>query len=194
MHVDADLLPILGEPLAVEFANTWYESSEESFDFLVAPEWIAAWFERMSDRIPGRVPRRLAVGDITALLAVRDATREILRAATVRTTPASRSIAVLNRVARSVPTIYEARVDGARIRAEVTVSGKGFTSIVAALAIESIAFCAGPDYSRVRRCEAPNCPMFFVQEHHKRRFCHEGCAHRARQARYYRSLQAGGLA
>jgi hypothetical protein len=31
--------------------------------------------------------------------------------------------------------------------------------------------------------------MFFVQRHHKRRFCHEGCAHRARQARYYRSHQ-----
>ena len=29
------------------------------------------------------------------------------------------------------------------------------------------------------------CPMFFVKDHHKRRFCHEGCAHRARQARYY---------
>ncbi|MFF5229693.1 CGNR zinc finger domain-containing protein [Dactylosporangium sp. NPDC000521] len=39
---------------------------------------------------------------------------------------------------------------------------------------------------RSGRCESPACCLFFVQHHPRRRYCHESCAHRDRQARYYR--------
>jgi predicted RNA-binding Zn ribbon-like protein len=71
-------------------------------------------------------------------------------------------------------------------------SGGKFEVLVARLAAGAITFLAGTELELVRRCGHPDCQMFFVQQHHRRRFCHESCAHRARQARYYLARTAAG--
>jgi predicted RNA-binding Zn ribbon-like protein len=48
----------------------------------------------------------------------------------------------------------------------------------------AIELVAGPDGTLVRRYAHAGCEMLFVQRHHRRHFCHESCAHRARQSRY----------
>lgn len=189
MDLDIDSLPLLGEPLAVELANTLYESPDETIDFLATSEWIVAWFDRAVATSPARLPRRLDRSQVDAVRAVRNAVHMALTAVSNPGLPAPvEAVSTLNRYCGAVPCRYQLTWPQDRPpTAHVTPSGRGFDAAIAFVSIECVAFIAGADLANVRRCDGPGCPMFFVQRHHKRRFCHDGCAHRARQARYYRN-------
>jgi predicted RNA-binding Zn ribbon-like protein len=189
MDLDVRAFPLLGEPVAVELANTRYESREETIDFLATSPWIVAWFDHAVVPSPVRMPRRLDRTQVDAVRAVRDAVHMAMAAVSVPGAPVpAKTVSTLNRYGSAVPCRYRLTwARGLPPTARVIPSGRGFDVAIAFLAIECVAFIAGADLARVRRCDAPDCPMFFVQRHHKRRFCHDGCAHRARQARYYRN-------
>jgi predicted RNA-binding Zn ribbon-like protein len=187
VHLGVDDFPLLGEPLAVELANTLYESPHETIDFLATSEWIVAWCDLAVGSSPAHMPRRLDRSQVDAVGAVRNAVHMALMAVSV---PGLRvpveAVSTLNRYCGAASCRYQ--LTWTRDRpptAQVAPSGRRFDAAIAFLSIECVAFIAGADLARVRRCDGPDCPMFFVQRHHKRRFCHDGCAHRARQARYY---------
>jgi predicted RNA-binding Zn ribbon-like protein len=62
----------------------------------------------------------------------------------------------------------------------------GDTALLGDLATACIELLTDDRARLLRRCEGPDCCLFFVQHHPRRRYCHESCAHRDRQARYYR--------
>jgi predicted RNA-binding Zn ribbon-like protein len=180
----ADDLPLLGtEPFAVEFANALYDGADERFDVFDDVPATAAWFFHVGDRA-GIPPTPHIDGSLLSdLRDVRAAVRCLLDP-----TCADRAtmIAVLNAAAcRSA--CHVALIDGTRPRWELRHAGDSPDAFVAAIASRLIQFVADPAAMRVRRCARPGCPMLYVPTHRSRRFCHESCAHRARQARYYRS-------
>jgi predicted RNA-binding Zn ribbon-like protein len=197
MDIDPELLPLIGEPLPVEFANTLYLRPGHETDFLSSSPWIVAWFDRVATESPSPIPRQLTEVRSGEIRAVRNAMHGVLSAVTLARSSGRRlalppgAVGKLNETAGQVRCRYRLSWnEGENPSVDVMPIGRGFDVACSYLAIECLSFIAGPDLDRVQRCDGPDCPMFFVQKHHKRRFCQEGCAHRARQARYYRAQRA----
>lgn len=197
MDQEAEQFPIVGEPLPVEFANTLYLRPGYETDFLATSPSVVTWFDLVAVGSPSPIPRHLSQERCNELRTIRDAVHGILTAVTQARTSGrpvevpTQAVAALNAGIGDVGARYVLSWSkGARPSAAVQSTGRGFAAARSFLAIEAASFVAGPNLERVRQCDGPDCPMFFVQHHHKRRFCHEGCAHRARQARYYWSQRA----
>jgi predicted RNA-binding Zn ribbon-like protein len=168
-----DDLPLLGEPPAIELANTWYGAGDEAADYLAEPEVAQRWVAAVLQGAPA--------GDLVGLRALRDATRTLLAARCDGIPLDPRAVEVVNaHAARACAHVALVVAEGA---ASSRVSFRG--DAAARLATSCVEVLTGPD--PLRRCEGPGCTMFFAQGHGRRRFCHDGCSHRARQRRYLRS-------
>ncbi len=189
--VDLDLMPLLGEPLAVELANTAYQRPGSPFDFLATSEGIVHWFDKVALESPAALPRHLSGDRCELIRSLRDAVRSVLEAKTRGVVLPRAPLTTLSRFLDS--STYRVQLEWPDLQRPIqpTLStlpiGRGFDAAFAFLALECASFVASSDFNLVLRCDGPDCPMFFVQHHHKRRFCHDGCAHRARQNRYYQS-------
>jgi predicted RNA-binding Zn ribbon-like protein len=184
--VDPESLPILGEPFAVEFANTRYDRPGSPRDYL-SSDWIAAWFDLVANGSIPPLPATLAAADADRIRSIRDAIRTVLaETADGRTAPLA-AVDTLNDAAGLVP--WRLRLDwhaGAASVMDALPIGSGIDAVLASLARECLVFLSSPARELVRCCDDPDCPMFYVKQHHARRFCSDGCAHRMRQSRYYR--------
>ena len=191
----ADDLPLIGEPAPVELANSLYGAGDERVDFLGTPALARLWLAHAALPVP--FPARLARADADRLRTLRDAVRRLVDQAVDGVTPSPAAVAVLNREARRAPRAPRlviappAPADAGpapvgAFRLGWTSPARGADAALGALAHEAIALFGGPDADRLRRCAAPDCAMAFVQHHRRRRWCHDSCGHRMRQAAYHR--------
>jgi predicted RNA-binding Zn ribbon-like protein len=176
--VDDVELPILGtEPMVVEFSNTLYGAH----DFLGTDELAARWFTTAGTR---------AVRDTAAARALRDSIHALFTAAVTTAAPPRAAIAHVNATAAAAPR--SARLvwqPTGNFAASSRSTATGDTALLGELAAACIHLLTDKRARLLRRCPGPDCCLFFVQHHPRRRYCHESCAHRDRQARYYRRQQ-----
>ncbi len=187
-EISAEDLPLLGEPLPVEFANSLYLEHGHSFDFLATPQRAQVWFDAMTNMAPDfSWPSGLKQAELNKLCELRDAIRAVLLAVVEQQTPSRYALRVLNQYARGAcahATLTWNITDGPV--AGVVYKGSANAVLSAQLATAAIELLQGQNYTKLRRCEGPGCTLFFVQHHRRRRFCHASCSQRARQMRYYR--------
>ncbi len=189
MQFDLEDFPLLGEPFAVEFANTRYVTPSDSVDFLDSREAVVAWFDHVANGLITPLPRNVDVSGAQSIRALRDSMHDIFESVTTGRQPARAEVAMLNQFANAVGCRVELDWPSDKAPNLTTApTGRGIAATISQIALECITFLASPSLACVRQCEGQDCPMFFVKQHHKRRFCFDGCSHRARQARYYRSL------
>jgi predicted RNA-binding Zn ribbon-like protein len=173
--------PVLGtEPVAVELANTLYGDT----DYLRTADWIDAWFALVCPQEEASAMGR-AADDVRAL---RDGVHSLLTAAAEGRTPDARAVERVNAFAAAAPTYL--RLDWPLSRWVDTVGGS--TAVLGRVATCCIELLTGPQAGSVRRCQSPDCSMIFVKSHPRRQWCHPSCAHRDRQARYYRRHHSTG--
>ncbi len=187
--METEDLPLLGETLAVEFANTRYGVGPESIDFLGSAARAALWF--------GAGPWAQDARDLDwppaahrRLLGLRDAVHGLCAAQVAGARPAADDLATVNAAVHGAPravTLWWER--GAYQRHEVR-RGDPYAQLFAQVADDAVALFGSARREKVRRCPGPGCTMFYEQTHHRRGFCHPSCSHRARQARYYRRKKA----
>ncbi|GAA1299771.1 hypothetical protein Psi02_63240 [Planotetraspora silvatica] len=185
--MDGPDFPILGtEPIAVEFANTRYGIGDERIDFLGTARWIEEWFTLVSAR-HGLPPSDEGLGgDEARVRALRDAVHNVLSAAIDGQVPETGAVDRVNTAAAAAPT--HPRLDwtaGSPTAHRLDTTG-GSTAVLGRIATCCIDLVTRPHSSILRRCGSPDCSLMFVQNHSRRRYCHPSCAHRDRQARYYR--------
>jgi predicted RNA-binding Zn ribbon-like protein len=178
--VDDVELPILGtEPLVIEFANTLYGDS----DFLGTAELAALWFTTL-----GAQPAR----DTAAARALRDSIHALFTATVTAAAPPATAIVHVNATAARAPTSPQLiRHPTGALTAGSRGTATGDAALLGSLATACIELLTDDRARLLRRCDGPDCCLFFVQHHPRRRYCHESCAHRDRQARYYRRRTAG---
>jgi predicted RNA-binding Zn ribbon-like protein len=173
-------LPILGtEPLVVEFANTLHGDE----DFLGTAELAGLWWTTA-----GAPPAR----DTAAARSLRDSIHALFTAAVTATAPPAAAVAHLNAIAAQAPQYPQlVRQPTGALVLDRRGTATGDAALLGRLATAGIELLTDERARLLRRCETADCCLFFVQGHARRRYCHESCAHRDRQARYYRRRQPG---
>lgn len=184
----ADDLPLLGEPLPIELANSLCVSNGTSTDFLATARLVRLWSAHVQSEPPILPPRSLDEHDVSAVRDLRDAVRELLNALANSRRAPTRAIHKINHYAAAAATRVELTQNHAgNICVKTRYSApSGIDALLGRLAIETIVLAAGLLPTQLRRCEGPGCAMLFVRIHHRRQWCHPSCGHRARQASYYR--------
>ncbi len=159
--------------MAVDLANTWYEAGLERTDFLADSARARRWCALVTgdDRLD----------DERLLRELRDAVRKLIIARSEGRPLDAAAVKIVNRHAADACAHVAMVVDaGGETSASVRYRGEGRAR--AQLATSCVEVLTGPD--PIRHCEGPGCPLFFIQDHGRRRFCHDGCSHRARMQRY----------
>jgi predicted RNA-binding Zn ribbon-like protein len=174
--VDQPEFPLLGEPVGVELVNTLYGLGRDRIDFLRDPRHAVAW--------AAQVAGSAQIDDVVLLRELRDAARSLFAASANGQALSPRAIATVNRHAQAGCASVVLRLDKTG-RAASQVVFRGDAALRARLATSCVEVLTGP--SPIARCEGEGCSLFFVQQHGRRRFCHESCSHRARQKRYRRT-------
>jgi predicted RNA-binding Zn ribbon-like protein len=157
--------PLVGEPLAVDLANTTVRLRGRDVDLIADDAGLAAWLDLHPD---------LGAVDGDAVRALRDDIREVFRAATERRSADHEATLSINRAAFRCLATLSSTPDG-----PVVEWGGGGLAVLARSAVEVVAS------ARVRGCANHDCVLFFAHGDERRKFCDtKTCANRARQARH----------
>jgi predicted RNA-binding Zn ribbon-like protein len=173
----------LGEPLAVDLANTvMVVREDEIVDLIADPEDLKGWLHAERGRVGDCA---FAVAHIEEIRALRDAVRALLSAATRGAPLPSEALQAVNAASRAAPIAPQLKGGGAgELRlGELTTACEPLARLLGALARSAIALLTGPERERLHLCNAPSCGMVFIGA---RRWCCAACGNRARAARHYR--------
>ncbi|GAA4157570.1 CGNR zinc finger domain-containing protein [Phytohabitans flavus] len=181
----SDLVPLTGEPLALDLVNT----RPTGVDLLTTPEDLRAWLRLEADRFAQA--REFAAVELTdaELAAVRDIrhrTARVLDHARHGTQPPAGDLAALNQAQRTAPAITELTWSGDVVTATHSRTGPRGARLAAWLAEAAAELLADSAVGKVRQCEAGDCVMLFLPAHPRRRWCSAArCGNRVRVARHY---------
>ncbi|WP_432136089.1 MULTISPECIES: ABATE domain-containing protein [unclassified Streptomyces] len=166
-------MPWIGEHPVLDLANTVLVGAGpagEDVDLLRDPELVTAWRAKAADRASADLP-------LDELTELRDPVRMVLDAA-ARQAPLPATVRErLNALAARAPVTFH--VDDSGRLAEREAGGPA----AGAVARRALALAAGPEQTRLRRCPAPSCGMFFLARRRDQAWCSIGCGNRARSAR-----------
>jgi predicted RNA-binding Zn ribbon-like protein len=178
----SDLVPLTGEPLALDLVNT----RSAVGDLISAPDGLAGWLALQGDRVPPPEPGPLTAGDLAAVHAVRGHVAAAVDRARRGERPPDEALDGLNDAQWRAPGIKRLAWDGTAVTATVRRGGGYGARLAAHLAEDAAAFLADPAIGEVRDCAADDCTMLFLPAHPRRRWCSAArCGNRARVARYY---------
>ncbi|MFH5822949.1 CGNR zinc finger domain-containing protein [Georgenia sp. AZ-5] len=184
--------PLLADAVALDLANTHYAVRGRPREGLGSPADVAAWAREIAPRLPGvdvaGLPH-LAVEDrdVERFLELRASVRAIAGDLVGGHVPAVSDTAVVNAAADRAPSspalaITPEGVLTRRSRAAAPL----LDQILAGLAGDAVDLFAGERAARLRACQAPGCPLFFLKDHPRREWCSPSCGNRVRAARAYR--------
>ena len=179
-------LPILGEPLIPEFANTLYRDEHAQFDVFDHSSWAAAWMVS-APCVSERAPRRFSNDDLAQLRSLRDAIRRLLDPDSDR--DRAGTLAVINQAARmAMPRRELVLVGSSELAVKAGSRASSLESFLASIAWRVFDAVENGDLELISLCSRPGCNMFYFRHHHRRRYCNQRCANTDRQARYNRRL------
>ncbi|MCW7945714.1 hypothetical protein AAW14_27835 [Streptomyces hygroscopicus] len=184
----SDLVPLTGEPLALDLVNTRTAVG----DLLATPEDLRAWWALQVGRHPDPVPQEVTAADLAAVQAVREHIARALDHARRGVEPLSADLEALNQAQRAAPAINELAWNGVAVAATRRRDGSLGRRLAGCLAEAAAELLADPAVTRIRECEADGCVMLFLPAHPRRRWCSAArCGNRVRVARHYQRHKAG---
>ncbi|HSA48588.1 MAG TPA: ABATE domain-containing protein [Yinghuangia sp.] len=190
----SDLIPLTGEPLALDLVNTHPTAG----DLLATPADLRAWLRLEAERFDeAREPAAgdLGPGDLAAVHDVRAHISRALGRLLRGDQPAADDVEALNQAQRAAPAILELVRNGGAVTATRHRTGTPGARLAAWLAEAGAEFLAGPSVAEVRQCAADDCVMLFLPSHPRRRWCSAArCGNRVRVARHYQRHKATGSA
>jgi predicted RNA-binding Zn ribbon-like protein len=167
----------LGEPLAVDFANTVRRRGREYEECLSTPEDFEAW-AAAEDVDPGEF-------ELTEVLAFRDAVLSLLQAAARAEPPPRRSEAALNQALRRCPLLPQLR--GGRVVLTAPRDARPLDELHALIAASALEVLEDP---LLALCDAPSCGQLFMRHRGDQRWCGPACGTRARVAKHAAARRA----
>lgn len=179
MHVTWEWL---GQAPALDVANTVAVVDGADHDLIGSATDYVRWARSEAKFLPQGSSRLLEQAR-PELLDLRTAVRQLLISVAAGERPQETPVEGLNRVSRRAPQWLELDA-GAALREQS--SGQAMDKLLAHYARSSMEVVAG-EASRLRRCPAPSCGMFYLNSRGAQRWCSTRCGTRARVARHYNS-------
>ena len=192
LHVEeqaapSETYPALGEPVAIELANTLFTDGGRPLDALTTQAGLTSWLDANAERIDAPLPRRLSAADVSRTRELRAIIRALLASAVDGDPPSATTVRRLNQLAALAP--FTTRLHWAPReppKARLSSSGAGRVDALLALVAQSaIDVLGGSGAGRLRRCEAPGCINYYLKDHPRRAWCSPRCGNRVRVARHY---------
>ncbi|WP_053226708.1 CGNR zinc finger domain-containing protein [Solirubrobacter soli] len=174
----------LGEPLAVDFANTVRRRGGDYTELLASGADLRAWVEHEASRVPG--PTESAADTrLEEVRELRDAIFALLLAAANRE-PAPPGIErQVNAALAAVPLVPQLR-DGT-VELVAPPETDPLDELLARTAMSAVELLASP---ALAYCDAPSCGQFFMRSRRDQRWCGPACGTRTRVARHARRARA----
>jgi predicted RNA-binding Zn ribbon-like protein len=174
----------LGEPLAVDFANTVRRRGGEYQELLASPADAAAWaaYEHELERVPA-VTARAVASRLDEVRAARDDVFAVLGAAAAGDPLPRQPGDRLNARARAHPVVAQLGDRPGTATARLVGSGGPLDELLARVAAATIALVADAG-AGLALCDAPSCGQFFIRARANQRWCGPACGNRARVARH----------
>ncbi|GAA3671753.1 CGNR zinc finger domain-containing protein [Nonomuraea antimicrobica] len=177
------IVPLTGEPLALDLVNTRTAVG----DLLTTSDDLRAWLELQAGRLPdAQAAADPGPDDLAAVRAVREHTANALHRVLRGEPPAEADLTALNDIQRAAPAISELTWNGSAITAQRRRTGPIGAPLAAWLAEAAADLLSDPAVTRIRQCEADDCVLLFLPAHPRRRWCSAArCGNRVRVARHY---------
>ncbi|MGI5404286.1 CGNR zinc finger domain-containing protein [Streptomyces sp. CA-135486] len=186
----ADVPPLHGEPLPLEFANTVFPVRGVLRDGLGTPEQLAWWLgacrSRLATQLPDSALHALDASDVQCFVMLRDTARRLIDAYVHQRVPDVWDVAQVNRVSstgRPWPLLRWSE-DGRPASLQICTASP-VVAVQAEIVHALIGLLAGTSGTEPRACQAPGCVFFFDHARSRREWCSTGCGNRARVARHY---------
>ena len=188
-----DWYPALGEPLAIELANTLFSDGGRPVDALTTPAALTRWLDANADAIDAPLPRRPSAEDLNRARQLRTIIRALLGNAVDHDAPPAATVRRLNQLAALAPFTAQLHWTAHQPpEAHLSLSGAGrFDALLALVAQSAIDVLGGSGAGRLRRCEAPGCINYYLKDHPRRAWCSPRCGNRVRVARHYHRTRRG---
>jgi predicted RNA-binding Zn ribbon-like protein len=183
--------PRLGEPLAIEFANTHYAVRGQPREGIGTPAHLVGWLRDNAGALgfaadDAELTGRIDSADVAEFRALRTAIRAIARAIVEQQTPNPHDVRMLNRAAARAPRWPELDAGDGRYSISEHTRNDVMRAALASIARDAIRIFGGPPRTDLRACQGPRCVLFYIEDHPRRAWCSAACGNRARAARHYR--------
>ena len=176
----------LGQGPALDLANTVAITEGAELDLIESTDEYRRWAENEAPFVSEGNAEHLDRSR-KRLMELRDVVRKILIELTSGKPAPRRLMDELNRASRRVPGWLE--LDTERVRLNERISGSAGDRVLAECARSAMRLVAD-EASRLRRCPAPSCGMFYLSTRKAQRWCSVQCGTRARVARHYQNRRA----
>lgn len=177
------MVPLTGEPLALDLLNTRANKPDGEIDLLDHPDTFQQWLSAqaaLGRLTPTETP------DLAAVRALRAHIETAVEHVRHAKAPPQSAVRVLEEAQRAAPPYRTLVWDGGTLTAVVRRAGDGRAQLLAELAEAAVDLLADPAIAKVRGCEGPNCRLLFLPAHPRRRWCSPAlCGNRVRVARHY---------
>jgi predicted RNA-binding Zn ribbon-like protein len=168
----------LGEPLAVDFANTVRRRGGDYTELLSSGADLRTWAAREASRVPDP-PAGVADARLNEVRELRDAIFALLLAV-AQGEPVPRGVERrVNAALAAVPLVPQLR-DGAVELVALSVTDP-LDELLARAASSALELLASPELAY---CDAPSCGQFFMRNRRDQRWCGPACGTRTRVARH----------
>ena len=177
----------LGEPLALELANTIpREWNDETEDLIRDPNDAVAWL--VAEGLPRPDDPELAFEE---LLSLRSAIRVTTEALISDSRPTADALHTLNEVAARGPSTPLIRYRRGGLNVVENLWATPLDDALGRIARDAVRLLGGPRGSQIKQCEGPGCLLLFVASNPRRRWCSSRlCGNRVRVARHQK--RSGG--
>jgi peptide deformylase len=173
----------LGEPLAIDFANTVRRRGARYEELLRRPGDLVAWARHERGRVP--VPARAdAERALLEVRACRDDVFAVLRAAAAGEALPPAAARRIDARARALPVVAQLDHLPGRRRLVAAHRAPAVDELLARACAAAIELVGGDAVADLGLCDAPSCGQFYVRGRRDQVWCGPACGTRARVARH----------
>lgn len=172
----------LGEPLAIDAANTVRRRGWRYVELIASPEDLRVWLDHERGRLTA--PDRVGPALVTRFLQVRDHILRLLRAAADGAPLPAADVGAINRAAVAAPTIRLLGAEPGSYLTRPVIRADPASRMCGDIAAAAIDLLTGPQATAVALCDAPGCGQLYLRGRPNQQWCDPHCGTRARSQRH----------
>jgi predicted RNA-binding Zn ribbon-like protein len=172
----------LGDPLAVDLANTVRRRGLDYVELVTTPADLATWLGYQQDRVSA--PTEIDEDLLRPFIAARDHALHVLRAAATRQPLPAADVAAINERILAAPAVRLLGAEPGDLHTRPVTDADPPNRLLAELAASVVDLLTGSDAVRLALCDSPGCGQLYLRGRPNQQWCNPHCGNRARTQRH----------